>query len=63
MSSSWGDSRTGFRFGKTEIWVDANDVDELWKDTMDLVHEIKAAHDLMPDTEAMKFPRPAAGLT
>ena len=61
MSSSWGDSRTSIRFGKTEIWVDATEVDEMWQETMQLVKELKEAHDLMPP-ERLRLPTPVAGL-
>lgn len=62
MASSWGDSRTSFRVGPLEIWLDRNEVDDLWGGTVEMLAELRERSERLAMLEpATPVPWPAAG--
>lgn len=41
MASSWGDERSSFRFGTTEMWLDIDEFDAMVDETRRLVEKLE----------------------
>lgn len=56
MASSWGDGRTSYRFGRTELWVPRDDFDTMVAETQKLVERLETVRELVTPPEAVTQP-------